>query len=165
MAGYVDPLVVGRVIGDVVDLFVPTINMTVSFGSKHVNNGCDIKPSMAANPPSVYISGQQSDLYTLVMTDPDAPSPSDPTMREWLHWGGGGAVHGTCAACGNPQVRAGSVPAEVAAAGGGVAGHARQLQHAMVRCPARPQLPRRHRLLQLAEGASEPTPLRRETMF
>ncbi|CAD5164590.1 protein MOTHER of FT and TFL1 homolog 1-like isoform X1 [Musa acuminata AAA Group] len=86
MAGYVDPLVVGRVIGDVVDLFVPTINMTVSFGSKHVNNGCDIKPSMAANPPSVYISGQQSDLYTLVMTDPDAPSPSDPTMREWLHW-------------------------------------------------------------------------------
>lgn len=20
------------------------------------------------------------------MTDPDAPSPSDPTMKEWLHW-------------------------------------------------------------------------------
>ncbi|RWW69788.1 hypothetical protein BHE74_00022575 [Ensete ventricosum] len=66
MAGYVDPLVVGRVIGDVVDLFVPTISMTVSFGSKHVSNGCDIKPSMAGNPPSVHISGQQSDLYTLI---------------------------------------------------------------------------------------------------
>ncbi|THU49498.1 hypothetical protein C4D60_Mb06t10190 [Musa balbisiana] len=86
MAGYVDPLVVGRVIGDVVDLFVPTISMMVRYGLKHVNNGCDIKPSMAANPPSVQIAGRQSDLYTLVMTDPDAPSPSDPTMREWLHW-------------------------------------------------------------------------------
>ncbi|RWW19838.1 hypothetical protein BHE74_00025811 [Ensete ventricosum] len=128
MAGYVDPLVVGRVIGDVVDLFVPTISMMVRFGSKHVNNGCDIKPSMAANPPSVQIAGRQSDLYTLVseayffllsllefkskkglqgsslcvqvMTDPDAPSPSDPTMREWLHWmvinmpGGTDASHG-----------------------------------------------------------------------
>ncbi|THU62990.1 hypothetical protein C4D60_Mb01t10980 [Musa balbisiana] len=96
MARYVDPLVVGRVIGDVVDLFVPTVSMTVRFGSKHVSNGCDIKPSMATNPPTVQIAGQQSDLYTLVrgdyivlvpvMTDPDAPSPSDPTMREWLHW-------------------------------------------------------------------------------
>ncbi|KAJ8493594.1 hypothetical protein OPV22_015315 [Ensete ventricosum] len=86
MARYVDPLVVGRVIGDVVDLFVPTVSLTVSFGSKHVSNGCDIKPSMAADPPTVQIAGQQSDLYILVMTDPDAPSPSDPTMREWLHW-------------------------------------------------------------------------------
>ncbi|CAL9114134.1 unnamed protein product [Musa textilis] len=97
MARYVDPLVVGRVIGDVVDLFVPTVSMTVRFGSKHVSNGCDIKPSVAANPPTVQFAGQQSDLYTLVrgdsifscvkvMTDPDAPCPSDPTMREWLHW-------------------------------------------------------------------------------
>jgi len=21
-----------------------------------------------------------------IMTDPDAPSPSEPTMREWIHW-------------------------------------------------------------------------------
>ncbi|KAG6475126.1 protein MOTHER of FT and TFL1 homolog 1-like [Zingiber officinale] len=86
MAGYVDPLVVGRVIGDVVDLFVPALTMTVRFGSKHVNNGCDVKPSLAVDPPSVQIAGRPYDLFTLVMTDPDAPSPSDPTMREWLHW-------------------------------------------------------------------------------
>ncbi|KAF4385257.1 hypothetical protein G4B88_026540 [Cannabis sativa] len=55
--GYsVDPLVVGRVIGDVVDMFVPAVSVSVYFGSKHV------------------------------MTDPDAPSPSEPTMREWVHW-------------------------------------------------------------------------------
>ncbi|KZV46515.1 protein MOTHER of FT and TF 1 [Dorcoceras hygrometricum] len=75
MATNVDPLVVGRVIGDVVDMFVPTVNMSVYYGSKHVTNGCDIKPSMAAAPPRVLISGLPTDFYTLVMTDPDAPSP------------------------------------------------------------------------------------------
>ena len=66
MASCVDPLVVGRVIGEVVDLFVPTMSMSVNYGSKHVNNGCDMKPSMAINPPTVQITGRGSDLYTLV---------------------------------------------------------------------------------------------------
>ncbi|KAF5957895.1 hypothetical protein HYC85_005120 [Camellia sinensis] len=83
MAASIDPLVVGRVIGDVVDMFVPSVTMNVYFGSKHVTNGCDIKPSIASNPPRVTISGHPHQLYTLVMTDPDAPSPSEPSMREW----------------------------------------------------------------------------------
>ncbi|XVF50505.1 hypothetical protein PTKIN_Ptkin04bG0106400 [Pterospermum kingtungense] len=86
MAVSVDPLVVGRVIGDVVDMFVPTVTMSVYYGSKHVSNGCDIKPSMAINPPKLTIDGRSDELYTLVMTDPDAPSPSEPSMREWVHW-------------------------------------------------------------------------------
>ncbi|OWM62629.1 protein MOTHER of FT and TFL1 isoform X3 [Punica granatum] len=86
MASSVDPLIVGRVIGDVVDMFVPTVNISVNYGSKHVNNGCDIKPSMSADTPKVTISGRPDQLYTLVMTDPDAPSPSEPSMREWVHW-------------------------------------------------------------------------------
>ncbi|TVT99067.1 hypothetical protein EJB05_55588, partial [Eragrostis curvula] len=87
MARFVDPLVVGRVIGEVVDLFVPSISMTVGYGpSKDISNGCILKPSATAAPPLVRISGRRNDLYTLIMTDPDAPSPSDPTMREYLHW-------------------------------------------------------------------------------
>ncbi|KAL6909756.1 hypothetical protein ACP4OV_001415 [Aristida adscensionis] len=86
MAAHVDPLVVGRVIGDVVDLFVPTVAMSVRFGRKDLTNGCEIKPSVAAAAPAVQIAGRVNDLFTLVMTDPDAPSPSEPTMREWLHW-------------------------------------------------------------------------------
>lgn len=66
MAASVDPLVVGRVIGDVVDMFVPTVNMSVYFASKHVTNGCDIKPSMAISPPKVTITGNMDQLYTLV---------------------------------------------------------------------------------------------------
>lgn len=65
MASSVDPLVVGRVIGDVVDMFVPSVDMSVNYGSKYVN-GCDIKPSMAASPPKVSISGRPNELYTLV---------------------------------------------------------------------------------------------------
>ncbi|KAG2571330.1 hypothetical protein PVAP13_7KG075992 [Panicum virgatum] len=85
MAAHVDPLVVGRVIGDVVDLFVPTVAMSVRFGTKDLTNGCEIKPSIAADPPAAQIAGRGDDLFTLVMTDPDAPSPSEPSMREWLH--------------------------------------------------------------------------------
>ena len=29
---------------------------------------------------------QPSNSYTLVMSDPDAPSPAMPTSREFLHW-------------------------------------------------------------------------------
>ncbi|NP_001106249.1 ZCN10 protein [Zea mays] len=86
MARFVDPLVVGRVIGEVVDLFVPSVSMTVAYGPKDISNGCLLKPSATAAPPLVRISGRRDDLYTLIMTDPDAPSPSDPTMREYLHW-------------------------------------------------------------------------------
>lgn len=68
MAASVDPLVVGRVIGDVVDMFIPSVTMSVYFGSKHVTNGCDIKPSMAVTPPKVTLTGGNMDnLYTLVI--------------------------------------------------------------------------------------------------
>ncbi|TVU11351.1 hypothetical protein EJB05_44933 [Eragrostis curvula] len=86
MAAHADPLVVGRVIGDVVDLFVPTVPVSVRFGTKDLTNGCEIKPSIAAAAPTVHIGGRTNELFTLVMTDPDAPSPSEPTMRECLHW-------------------------------------------------------------------------------
>ena len=69
MAAHVDPLVVGRVIGDVVDLFVPTVAMSVHFGTKDLTNGCEIKPSMAAAAPAVQIAGRANDLFTLVSTD------------------------------------------------------------------------------------------------
>ena len=119
MARSVEPLVVGRVIGDVLDMFTPATEFTVHYGTKQVTNGCDIKPSAAADQPHLQILGPpvSSSLYTLVcnsfkkkiinflthsccqwfnvqycgnnmqvMVDPDAPSPSEPRLREWLHW-------------------------------------------------------------------------------
>ncbi|KAG6584038.1 protein MOTHER of FT and TFL1-like [Cucurbita moschata] len=88
MVRSLEPLVVGRVIGDVLDMFTPAADLSVTYASKQVANGCEIKPSAAADAPTVVIQGpiSNNDLYALVMVDPDAPSPSEPTFREWLHW-------------------------------------------------------------------------------
>ncbi|GLJ36396.1 hypothetical protein SUGI_0730650 [Cryptomeria japonica] len=85
-----DAVMTARVIGDVVDMFEPSdINFTVKYTSKQVKNGCEFKPSAVALRPRVDIGRDSQDLrtfYTLIMTDPDAPNPSDPTLREYLHW-------------------------------------------------------------------------------
>ncbi|KAF4352142.1 hypothetical protein CsatB_008273 [Cannabis sativa] len=82
-----DPLVVGRVIGDVLEPFTSCVSLRVFYGSKEVNNGSEFKPSQIVNQPRVDIGGQDlRTFYTLVMVDPDAPSPSDPNLKEYLHW-------------------------------------------------------------------------------
>ncbi|CAI9270741.1 unnamed protein product [Lactuca saligna] len=82
-----DPLVVGRVIGDVLDSFTKSINLSVSYNDREVSNGCELKPSQVVNQPRVDIGGDDlRAFHTLVMVDPDAPSPSDPNLREYLHW-------------------------------------------------------------------------------
>ncbi|GJN38127.1 hypothetical protein PR202_gb27140 [Eleusine coracana subsp. coracana] len=90
-----DPLVVGRVIGDVVDPFVRRVPMRVVYASRQIANGCDLRSSAVADQPRVDVGGpDMRTFYTLVcapfhlsvMVDPDAPSPSDPNLREYLHW-------------------------------------------------------------------------------
>ncbi|KAI5005811.1 protein HEADING DATE 3A-like [Hordeum vulgare subsp. vulgare] len=82
-----DPLVVGRVIGDVVDPFVRRVALRVGYASRDVANGCELRPSAIADQPRVEVGGpDMRTFYTLVMVDPDAPSPSDPSLREYLHW-------------------------------------------------------------------------------
>ncbi|URE48687.1 Phosphatidylethanolamine-binding protein [Musa troglodytarum] len=82
-----DPLAVGRVIGDVIDPFVRTTTLRVSYGSREVTNGREFKPSQVVNQPRVEVGGHDlRSLYTLVMVDPDAPSPSEPNLREYLQW-------------------------------------------------------------------------------
>ncbi|KAF7823243.1 CEN-like protein 2 [Senna tora] len=69
-----DPLVIGRVIGDVVDNFSASVKMSVTYNSnKKVYNGHEFFPSSLTTKPKV-------------MTDPDVPGPSDPYLREHLHW-------------------------------------------------------------------------------
>ncbi|XP_059665637.1 protein VERNALIZATION 3-like isoform X3 [Cornus florida] len=82
-----DPLVVGRVVGDVLEPFTRSVGLRVIFNSREVTNGCEFRPSQVVNQPRVDIGGDDlRTFYTLVMVDPDAPSPSDPNLREYLHW-------------------------------------------------------------------------------
>ncbi|XWS55983.1 hypothetical protein CRYUN_Cryun09bG0047400 [Craigia yunnanensis] len=82
-----EPLIVGRVIGDVLDSFIPSIKMLVTFKNKQVFNGQEFYPSTVDTKPRVEIQGgDMRTFFTLVMTDPDVPGPSDPYLREHLHW-------------------------------------------------------------------------------
>ncbi|KAJ4781020.1 PEBP (phosphatidylethanolamine-binding protein) family protein [Rhynchospora pubera] len=82
-----DALVIGRIVGDVIDRFVRSTPIRVSFGSREVTNGREFKPSQVVKQPRVEIGGNDlRTFYTLVMVDPDAPSPSNPNLREYLHW-------------------------------------------------------------------------------
>ncbi|KAF7834534.1 protein HEADING DATE 3A-like [Senna tora] len=83
-----DPLVVGRVIGDVLEPFSRSIGMRVIYpNNREVINSRELRPSHVLNQPRVEVGGDDlRTFYTLVMVDPDAPSPSDPSLREYLHW-------------------------------------------------------------------------------
>ncbi|AES82026.1 putative phosphatidylethanolamine-binding protein [Medicago truncatula] len=82
-----EPLIVGRVIGEVLDSFTTSMKMTVSYNKKQVFNGHEFFPSTINTKPKVEIDGgDMRSFYTLVMTDPDVPGPSDPYLREHLHW-------------------------------------------------------------------------------
>jgi hypothetical protein len=123
-----EPLSIGIVVGEVVDIFTPSVGMNVVYSSnKQVANGHELMPSVIISKPRVEIGGNDMrTAYTLVslkqlyiyvvlqyiflqllimliqlillsqllsfflifkiMTDPDAPSPSDPYLREHLHW-------------------------------------------------------------------------------
>jgi len=62
-----ETLVVGRVVGDVLDPFVRTTNLRVSYGTRTVSNGCELKPSMVVNQPRVEVGGpDMRTFYTLV---------------------------------------------------------------------------------------------------
>ncbi|KAG6500447.1 hypothetical protein ZIOFF_040292 [Zingiber officinale] len=84
MARPSDPLVLGRVIGEVIDPFIPTVRMTVNYNSHNlVCNGQELFPSAVVAKPRVEVQGGElRSFFTLVMTDPDAPGPSDPFLRE-----------------------------------------------------------------------------------
>ncbi|XBI14649.1 hypothetical protein VPH35_057210 [Triticum aestivum] len=99
-----DPLIVGGIVGDVVDYFDASARLRVLYGNREIMAGSELRPSQVANQPTVHITGRAGSLYTLVSAlflNPDVPRPSDPCEREYLHWlvtdipEGGDVGHGT----------------------------------------------------------------------
>ncbi|MQM16253.1 hypothetical protein Taro_049208 [Colocasia esculenta] len=82
-----DPLVTGRVVGDVVDLFTRSTVLRIVYNNRPVANGAAFKPSAVCSRPRVHVGDSDfRTLFTLVLVDPDSPNPSNPTKREHLHW-------------------------------------------------------------------------------
>ncbi|GJP48097.1 hypothetical protein CLOM_g7378 [Closterium sp. NIES-68] len=77
---------------DVVPPFKPELDLVVSFSGRQLLDGVRVTESEGAAEPSVTVAPRSDanvvpdSYYTLVLVDPDAPSPSNPTAREWLHW-------------------------------------------------------------------------------
>ncbi|CAD6229832.1 unnamed protein product [Miscanthus lutarioriparius] len=83
----VEPLVLAHVIRDVLDSFTPTIPLRITYNNRLLLAGVELKPSAVVNKPRVDVGGTDLRVfYTLVLVDPDAPSPSNPSLREYLHW-------------------------------------------------------------------------------
>lgn len=68
MSRMTEPLAVGRVIGDVLDVFSPSVRMEVMFSSnKQVYNGHELMPASVCVKPRVEIGGDDMrSSYTLV---------------------------------------------------------------------------------------------------
>ncbi|XP_021853480.1 CEN-like protein 2 isoform X1 [Spinacia oleracea] len=82
-----EPLILGRVVGDVIDHFIPSVRMCVTYNNKRVYNGCELLPSSVTFKPRVQVlDGDLKSFFTLVMTDPDVPGPSDRYLKEHLQW-------------------------------------------------------------------------------
>ncbi|KAI4602842.1 hypothetical protein KJ359_008062 [Pestalotiopsis sp. 9143b] len=67
--------------------FTPSTVLKISFDDKLVDLGnffrageCKVAPTISFGPEEAAAS------YTLILTDPDAPTPDDPKFAFWRHW-------------------------------------------------------------------------------
>ncbi|XP_042883742.1 protein D2-like [Penaeus japonicus] len=75
-----------QVVPDVLDEVPPAV-VQIKYGDAEVNNGNVLTPTQVLTPPTQVIwPVKENALYTLCMTDPDAPSRQDPKFREFHHW-------------------------------------------------------------------------------
>lgn len=80
------------VIPDVVPDFQPTVFFTLVWpDGKEATLGNFLTRTDTLEEPQIHLSSRLSDeastiSYTLVMTDPDAPSRADPKYRQFRHW-------------------------------------------------------------------------------
>ncbi|CAH1128979.1 unnamed protein product [Ceutorhynchus assimilis] len=72
------PEVIDKVPGEVAEVVFPS-------GVK-AEMGKTLTPTLVKDKPTVKWNAESDVLYTVCMTDPDAPSRSNPKFREWHHW-------------------------------------------------------------------------------
>lgn len=78
-------MVTEGVVPDVID-DVPLDVVEVMYGNLVVDFGNELTPLQVKNPPTLSWPVEKHALYTICMTDPDAPSRVNPVFREWHHW-------------------------------------------------------------------------------
>jgi phosphatidylethanolamine-binding protein (PEBP) family uncharacterized protein len=56
------------------------------YGDGVAVDGGELTPKATEAAPSVQFNGEEGVFYTVVFTDPDAPSREMPAFREFIHW-------------------------------------------------------------------------------
>ncbi|XP_054156927.1 protein D3-like [Oppia nitens] len=80
------PLRRDGIVSDVIDT-VPKYKITVKYPSGvEANFGNELTPTQVKDKPTISWPSELDAYYTLVMTDPDAPTRSDPIFGEFKHW-------------------------------------------------------------------------------
>lgn len=85
-------LIKAEIIPTVLDDFYPSVFINVSWPTKKIAElGNTIKPKKLQDEPQITLIDITHDLsldltYTIVMTDPDAPSRDNPKWSEMCHW-------------------------------------------------------------------------------
>lgn len=77
------------IIRDVIDPFKSSVKVEIKYGDTPVIPGEALRIEGTQDPPSFEwedVSTSKDSLFSLLMVDPDAPSPEHPTMSEYLHW-------------------------------------------------------------------------------
>ncbi|XP_030754179.1 protein D2-like [Sitophilus oryzae] len=74
-----------QIVPDVIDQ-PPTQTATVTYPKAKVNLGNEIGPVNVRQQPQVTYPAEKNAYYTLIMTDPDAPSRTSPDRKEARHW-------------------------------------------------------------------------------
>ncbi|CRK92647.1 CLUMA_CG006199, isoform A [Clunio marinus] len=76
-----------NILPDVLDELpdIDLLNITYPSGVK-VNLGNVLTPTKVKDEPTVKWNSEDGVFYTLLMTDPDAPSRKNPIRREFRHW-------------------------------------------------------------------------------
>ncbi|XP_076631635.1 protein D2 [Colletes latitarsis] len=73
-----------KIVSDIIDA-APTEKIEVKYGDKVVDFGNELTPSDTQQIPEIHYKHEGGVLYTLVMTDPDAPTRKG-YNREFRHW-------------------------------------------------------------------------------
>ncbi|CAD6993264.1 protein D3 [Ceratitis capitata] len=75
-----------EVVPDVIPL-APNEFLKITYDNAlEVRAGAELTPTNVKNQPLVQWRAQPHTYYTLIMTDPDAPSRIEPKFREFKHW-------------------------------------------------------------------------------
>jgi len=65
---------------------VASFGGTPTRGAGEIKTGQVVTPTQAQEKPVLGWEAEEGSYYTVILTDPDAPSRAEPKLREYVHW-------------------------------------------------------------------------------